>query len=193
MLRILWNVLEVVRMEYVRIPMDRVGILIGKGGKTKEEIERRLRVQLSIDAEGLVSIQNQGDDVLAEWKARDIVRAISRGMNPQKAFKLASDDYVLELIELSELVGRSQKALTRQRGRIIGREGKTRKCIEESTGVDMSVYGKSVALIGAPDEVTAAKKAVLMLAGGTPHSVVYKVLQRKARELKEKRTQLWKS
>ncbi len=193
MLRILWNVLEVVRMEYVRIPMDRVSILIGKGGKTKGEIERRLSVQLNVDGEGLVAIQNQGDDVLAEWKARDIIKAVSRGMNPQKAFKLVSDDYVLELIELSELVGRSQKALTRQRGRIIGREGRTRKHIEESTGVAMSVYGKSVALIGAPDEVMAAKNAVLMIASGTPHSFVYKVLQRKSRELKEKRIQLWKS
>ncbi len=180
-------------MEYVRIPQDRVGVVIGKGGSTKKEIEERLAVSLNLDSEGMVAIENKGGDVLAEWKARDIVRAVGKGFSPEKALKLVEDDYVLEIIDLADLVGRSPKALERQKGRIIGTEGKTRRQIEESTGVYVSIYGKSVALLGTPEEIGVAREAVVMLAQGAAHSGVYRFLQKKGRELREKRTQLWKT
>lgn len=180
-------------MEYVRIPRRRVAVLIGKKGEVKREIENRLKVKLGIDAEeGVVTIQNQGGDVLAEWKGRDIVRAIGRGMNPYKAMCLCSDDYVLDIIDLHDVVGRSEKALKRQKARIIGREGKTRKFIEEMTKAWVAVSGKSVTIVGTHEEVAAAREAVLMLAEGKPHGVVYKVLQSRARKLKENRLSLWK-
>ena len=34
----------------VRIPEDRIGVLIGKSGKTKMEIEKRCLVKLEIDS-----------------------------------------------------------------------------------------------------------------------------------------------
>ncbi len=180
-------------MEYVRIPMDRVGVVIGKGGGTKKEIEEKLSVALNLDSEGMVSIENKGGDVLAEWKARDIVRALGKGFSPERALKLAADDYVFEVIDLTDIVGHSSKALERQKGRIIGTQGKTRRLIEESTGAYVSVYGKSVALIGVPEELAAAREAIVMLAQGAAHSNVYRFLQKKGRELREKRTQLWET
>jgi len=180
-------------MEYVRIPRRRVAVLIGRGGKVKKEIEDRLKVKIGIDAkEGVATIENQGEDVLAEWKGRDIVRAIGRGLNPRKAMRLCSDEYVLEIIDHQDIVGRSEKALKRQKARIIGREGRTRKYIEEMTHAWVAVSGKSVTIVGTHDEVAAAREAVIMLAEGIPHGVVYKVLQNKARKLKEKRLSLWK-
>ncbi|MEK6976777.1 MAG: KH domain-containing protein, partial [Candidatus Hydrothermarchaeota archaeon] len=64
-------------MEYVRIPLNRVAVLIGKDGGTKQEIEKRLGVVLVIDAkEGVVTIENRGEDGLAEWKGRALVKAV---------------------------------------------------------------------------------------------------------------------
>lgn len=180
-------------MEYVRIPRSRVGVLIGRKGEIKKEIEERLGVKLTVNAEeGVVTVENVGSDVLAEWKGRDIIRAVGRGLNPRKALRLCSDEYVLELVHLPDIVGRSEKALKRQKGRIIGRDGRTRKYIEEMTRARVAVSGKSVAVLGTPDEVAVAKKAVIMLAEGIPHGVVYRVLQSRARKLKEKRFSLWK-
>lgn len=180
-------------MEYVRIPMNRVAVLIGKSGEVRKEIEDRLKVKLDIDAEeGIVTIENQGEDVLAEWKARDIVRAVGKGINPNKAMRLCSDDYALEIIELEDFVGRSKKALLRQKGRIIGRQGKTRRYVEDMTRASISVFGKGVAIVGTLDEVQVVREAIVMLARGIPHSVVYKFLQRKVQELKEKRISLWR-
>jgi ribosomal RNA assembly protein len=181
-------------MKYVKIPQNRVGVLIGKEGSVKAEVEKRLGVKLKIDAEdGVVSIENVGGDVLAEWKARDIAKAIGRGMSPEKALKLCSDEYVLDLIELPDIVGRSPKAISRQKGRLIGKDGKTRKLIEELTGVHISIYGKTVAIVGESEEVALAREGVLMIARGVPHGVAYKVLERKRRMLKEKRVRLWKT
>lgn len=180
-------------MEYVRIPMERLGVLIGKKGKVKEEIESCLGVKIEIDTDdGNITVENIGDDVLAEWKARDMITAIGRGINPDKVMLLKSDDYVLKIIDLNELVGRSKKALKRQKGRIIGRQGKTREFVSQVSGACISIYGKTVAIIGKTEEVSLASEAIEMLASGKPHSVVYKVLQRKASDLKEKNIGLWK-
>jgi len=179
-------------MEYLKIPKDRIGVLIGKRGEVKRRIERELKVKLTVDKEGTVTIENRGEDPLAAWIARNIVRAIARGMSPEKAMKLTSEDYTLELIDLSEYL-RTPKAIVRQKARIIGTKGKTRRYIEETTGTYVSVYGKSVAIIGGYEEVQVAREAVLMLIQGRPHSAVYRFLDRKARELKEKRMlSLWK-
>jgi len=178
-------------LEYVKVPQDRVGALVGREGSTKKRIEEKLEVELEIDQEGEVTVEGVGEDPLAEWKARDIVKAIARGMNPEKAILLASDRYVLEVIPLNKLLS-TRREIRRQKGRIIGTSGKTRKFIEETTSSHIAIKGKSVAIVGEMEEVDVAKEAVLMLAEGKPHKVVYKYLQDKKRELKEKRMlELW--
>ncbi|MBU2559516.1 KH domain-containing protein [archaeon] len=183
----------VIEMEYLRIPKKRIGVLIGKEGATKREIEDRLQVKIELDAEeGTVRVENIGEDVLAEWKTRDIIKAIGEGMNPQKAMKLRSDDYVLEIIELEDIVGRSKKTLERQKARIIGTKGKARRAVEEYTGADVSVSRRCVAVVGTPERADAAREAITLICRGMPHGVVYKLLQKKSRELKEKDFSLWK-
>ncbi|NOZ76884.1 MAG: RNA-processing protein [Euryarchaeota archaeon] len=182
------------QQEFVRIPRERVAVLIGKDGEVKKEIERELRVKLIIDSEeGMVTVKNVGDDVLACWKGRDMIKAIGRGINPEKAMLLARDDYVLEILDLTDILGRSEKAIKRQKARIIGRKGKTRRYIEEQTGAVMAVSGKTVAFLGMPEEVGVAKEAVLKLVSGMPHGVVYRYLERKALKMKEARVSLWKT
>ncbi len=35
----------------IRIPVDRIGVIIGKSGKTKHQIEKKCHVDLNIDSE----------------------------------------------------------------------------------------------------------------------------------------------
>ena len=56
---------------FVRIPKERVGILIGPEGKVKQYIEDKLHVKLEIDSEGSVTI------TLAEERNRPIHAAES--------------------------------------------------------------------------------------------------------------------
>ncbi|MFC1455041.1 KH domain-containing protein [Candidatus Undinarchaeota archaeon] len=166
-------------MEDVRVPKDRIAVLIGPKGETKKEIEINTETELSIDSEtGLVSIQKKENakDPLGEWKAKDVIKAIARGFNPEIALRICEeDDCIFEIVDLKEFV--SAQHLERIRGRIIGREGKAKKYIEEMTKTDMVIYGKTVGIIGQMQDVAIAKEAVSRLAGGQEHSTVMRFLQ----------------
>jgi len=173
----------------MKIPYDRLGIIIGKKGATREMIEEALHVCLKIDSDSsAVYISDTSDtkDPLAVWKARDMVKAIARGFSPQKAMRLQEDGVIVEIIDISEYVGHSRSSMLRIRGRIIGKEGKTRRIIETMTGVHLSVYGKTVSILGTFQEVHDAKKAVDMLLEGKPHSGVYRYLEKANKERKDR-------
>jgi ribosomal RNA assembly protein len=173
--------------EYLKIPRERVGAVIGKQGITKEEIENATKTSIEIDSEtGSVSISPREDaeDPLAVWKARYIVKAVGRGFNPETALKLTDDEVLLEIINLPDYVGKSKKAILRQKGRIIGKDGRTRDIITDMTGVDISIYGKTVAIIGDMEHIHLAKEAVEMILNGSRHKSVYAFLEKKSREIK---------
>ena len=126
------------------------------------------------------------EDPLGVWNANHIVKAVARGFNPEVALKLVSDDYYLEVISLPLYIGKSKKALARHKGRIIGKDGKTREIIMEMAEVDMAVYGKTVSFIGEMDNIMVAKEAIEMILKGSRHKSVYGFLEHKKEELKMK-------
>ncbi|MFQ6134936.1 MAG: KH domain-containing protein [Nitrososphaerales archaeon] len=175
------------------MPQDRIGVLVGREGNIKNEVEEICSVNLSIDSEtGVVNITTKGDISKTEpFKAVNIVTAISRGFSPERAFRLLDDDTILEVIDLRDYVGKSKSALTRIRGRIIGINGKSRRLIEELSGGYISVYGHTAAIIGTAEEVKSAGDAVRMLASGSAHRTVYKNLQKARTKAKLDRLKLW--
>lgn len=181
-------------MEYVKIAEDRIGAVIGKDGEVKSKIEDSLGVRLEVNsAEGVVTIENAGSDPLGEWKAKDVVSAINLGINPDIALKLKDDEHIMIVINLCDIVGRSKKAVARQKARIIGRQGKTKAHISELTGAAVSVKGRHIAIIGRTEEAMIAKDAVEALACGLPHGVVYKALERKCSSMKMRRNvEMWR-
>ena len=70
---------------------------------------------------------------------------------------------------------------------MIGREGKTRRLIEDLTECYVSIYGKTIAIIGAADSVAIARQAVESLLQGSTHANVYKYLERKRKDFKRSR------
>ncbi len=172
-------------MKAMRIPKERVGVIIGTNGETKAMMEERLGIQLIVDSEGEVSIMEESaKDPIAVLKAMDIVKAIGRGFSPHHAFRLFDDMEYLEIIDMKDYVGSKTEQLTRQRARVIGSQGKTRRLIEDLTGVYLSVYGSTVGIIGQPEQVEVARKAVDMLLRGSEHSTVYRYLERSRPKLR---------
>ena len=173
--------------DYLKIPQNRVGALIGKNGDVKKSIEELTGTVLDIDSDdGTVYITPHEDmeDPLGVWNANHIVKAIARGFNPDVAMKLIHDDIYLEIIKLPLYIGKSKKALARYKGRIIGTNGKTRELITELADVDMAVYGKTVSLIGEIDNVLVAKEAIEMILNGSRHKSVYSFLENKKETIK---------
>lgn len=179
---------------YIKVPRERVGVLIGPKGRVKRRIERLFGVSLSIDSEsGAVEISLKPDarDISALITVRNIVAAIGRGFSPRRAERLGDEDFHLVLIDLTEYVGRSKNALARVKGRIIGRNGRSRELLEELTGVMVSVYGHTVALIGKIEDLDVAREAVLKLVRGAFHKTVWAFLYAYRRRMKKKRAELW--
>ena len=167
----------------LRIPKERIAVLIGPGGKVKKDIEGETHARLDIDSnEGDVLIT--GADTLGMYSAREVVRAIGRGFNPTVAMLLFHNDYTLEILNLPDYLGKSKNKTIRLKGRVIGEGGKTRHLIEEHTETTLSVYGKTIAIIGKIENVRIAKKAIEDLLSGTPHAAVYRWLEKKRKDLK---------
>ena len=182
---------------FVKIPKDRIGVLIGPKGSVKDIIEKRLKVQLNVDSKTgdvEISLNEDADDPSLIFRAKEVVLAIGRGFSPENAFRLLEDeDQMLEIIDLREIFGRSQSDIRRVKGRIIGKDGKTRRIIEEMSGAVLSVYGHTVSIIGDLDGVEIARAAVRLLIKGSSHRTVYRFLYRKREELKRRKLELWET
>ena len=171
---------------YARLPNERIGIAIGPGGEVKREIERRTGTRLTLDSEtGEVRIE-PGEDPLGALMAREVLHAIARGFSSERAFRLFKEDQLLEVIDVREFAGRSERALVRLKGRAIGERGRTRQILEETTGAHVSIYGRTIALIGTAEQLAVAREAIERLLGGAKHSSVYRFLERKRREMKRR-------
>ena len=204
----------------VRIPHERVAVLIGRRGSVKSQIERRCGVAISVDGEtgevmirasdesgvgiGIIKPASQPDTdsdipfdhtdaVFAPFKAVEIVLAIGRGFAPDAAMTLLKGDNTLHVIGLSEFAGKSRSGIERVKGRIIGERGRARRNMEQLSGTKISVYGKTVSIIGSGDNLRRATDAVMSISKGSMHGTVYGRLESANRRKKQERMLLWEN
>src|SRR5215210_2146819 len=160
----------------VKIPKERIGVLIGKGGKVKQQIEERCGVKIEIDSEtgDAMIIGNSSADRLEAFRAVEVITAISRGFSPQRAYLLFDDEeLIFQQIDLHDYTGKSCRM------------------IEELSGAYVSVYGHTVCLIGNFREIKLTTEAITMLAKGSMHKTVYNMLQGAKRKDKMDKMRLW--
>ena len=183
-----------VSQQFIRVPAERIAVLIGKKGAVVERIKQECVVDVEIESEtGNVVVGYDTKSLLEgnPFKALEIISAIARGFSPEKAFKLLHEDIVFQLLDMRDYVGNSQSSISRVKGRIIGERGKSRRTIEELSGADVSVYGHTVGFIGIFDAIKVAVEAIILLSKGSSHRTVYAMLQNYRRKLKQERMSLW--
>jgi len=168
---------------HIKIPADRIGVLVGPSGSVKSMLEEKTGAELVIDSDtGAVEIVT-GEDPIMAMRLADVVRAIGRGFSPDRGFALLEEEMLmLDVIDLSRVCN-TKSDMARIKGRIIGKDGRTREITEKLTGVGISIYGKTVAIIGNPDQIRIARAAIEMLMDGAPHGAVYGYLEKKNQEL----------
>ncbi|OGS63591.1 MAG: RNA-processing protein [Euryarchaeota archaeon RBG_19FT_COMBO_69_17] len=172
-------------MFYARMSTERVGVLIGPEGATKRRLEGVTGTRIDIDSgTGEVTIdETRAADPVMALKARDVVTAVARGFSEERAFRLLGEDAYLEVFDVKDFA-HSRNRVEQIKARLIGSRGKTRRIIEELTGVDVSVWGHTVTLIGESFEMGIAREAVLMILRGSEHKTVYRFLERKRADIK---------
>ena len=158
----------------LKIPLKRIAVLIGKKGETKKLLERKTKTNIHVTKEGEVTITSE--DNIHSFNAQPIISAIARGFNPEVALMLLDESFGFELVSIKQF-SRNEKDLLRIRSRIIGTNGKARKMLETLTETFISVYGKTVAIIGKAEKIDLAKRAIEKLLGGAPHGNVYQFIE----------------
>ena len=158
--------------ELIKIPKDRIAVLIGAKGKDKRLIEKQAKIRLQIDSkEGNVTIE--GEDNFQVYLTKLIVKAVGRGFNPKSSLELLQENHIIEFINVQDYAGKSKNKLARLKSRIIGTEGKARKTIQAITSTNIVIYGKTVGIMGETENVMIARRAIENLLKGSKHGSVY--------------------
>ena len=164
----------------LKIPEDRVAVFIGKSGKVKRFFEKKLEIKISVNTEGDVTLY--GEDGLNLRIGSEIARAVGRGFNPEIAKNLLDDNYAMEIIDMTDYAGKNRQKLIRLRGRCIGTRGKVRKTIEGLTNTNISVYGKTVAIIGDVQIIEYVREAFETILRGGKYGTVYMILEKRKKK-----------
>jgi len=177
----------------IRVPNDRIAVLIGKSGSVKSKIEELCFVSLDIDGEtGEVLIKSIGDvEKMQPFKAMEIVTAIGRGFSPENAMTLLKGENSLHVIDLREFAGKSTANIERIKGRIIGEGGRARRNMENLSSTHISVYGRTVSIIGDASKLRLTVDAISSISSGGMHGAVYDKLEAANRRTKQEKMQLW--
>ncbi|MEM0091077.1 MAG: RNA-processing protein [Saccharolobus sp.] len=165
---------------FITVEDDKIDIV----RKILEKLEELSDTKILFDEKTKTfNIISRNQNQYEAFKAASVIRAIGLGFEVETAFKLLSDEYTLEVIDLKSLLGNNPETIRRMKGRIIGEGGKAKKIIQDYTGVNISIYGHNIGILGIFDQVQIARKAIELLIDGKEHSTVYKFLDKTEREL----------
>ncbi|MFZ3076927.1 MAG: RNA-processing protein [Candidatus Aenigmatarchaeota archaeon] len=151
-------------IDEILVPNDRIGIF---NRAVIESIEKESGTKLE-RRDNIILISGEG---LEAYQTALVVKAIGRGFAPVRAMKIF-EGMQLEVIKLDD------RSANRIKSRIIGTAGKARRRLEYLSDCAVSVYGNTVSLIGPPEKIINAKKAVEMIIKGSTHNTAYLFLER---------------
>ncbi len=91
-------------MLYARISTERIGVLIGPEGTTKERLQKATGTRISVDSTtGEVTIdETETQDPVLALKAKDVVQAMARGFSEDRAFRLLDEDAYFEVLDIKD-------------------------------------------------------------------------------------------
>lgn len=157
-------------IELVRIPEERLKAMMR--GKFKNLLEKFTETKIELGDD--ISIES--DDPLKILRIKMVLQAFGRGFDFDTAMNLLDEDYILDIIEMKNYSGKSKNRMIELKGRVIGTKGRSKKMIEEATETKISIYGKTICIIGRWDRIMYARKAIEMLLNGSLHNTVYRFL-----------------
>lgn len=156
----------------ILIPERRLNIL-RKNRKLKEELEGLCNVKIKVINN---EIEVEGKDLLTLLRVKEILRAFGRGFPFDTSLNLLDENYYLEVINLRDYT-RSRNRMIVLKGRVIGRGGRIKKIIERETETKISIYGKTISILGKAENVQIASRAIRMILEGKKHGTVLSFLE----------------
>ena len=165
-------------MDIVGIPQARMSRL-KRDRKLVKKLEELAGVKITLED----SVEIDCDDPVKAMSVKSVIKAFGRGFGMEDALYLLDESYELCIIDVKDFA-KSAKRGDELKGRVIGSAGKTKNIIEKLANVKVSIYGKTISIIGKWDNVQLASQAVCMLLEGRKHTGVYKFLDENIKRVK---------
>jgi ribosomal RNA assembly protein len=176
---------------FFKVPPERVGALLGRNGRIKNLLERRLGVNFVVDEEtGGVSVRYRPEGAENYFFTKRIMDGISAGFSEDDIREMIEKDYALTVVDLEEYVSKNVH-LSRVKGRIIGRAGRAKTKIANYSKCKLSIYQNLVGILGPEENIEMAREAVIRLAKGFEHETTYRFMESRLRRMKQELS-LWK-
>jgi len=151
-----------------------------------EFIRKVLQNKKRLEQELEVKITNQGKNLFIdgepdkEFLALQIIEAINVGFSVEKTLNLKQEDIILQTLHIKDKTKRND--LERVRARIIGKQGKTLKTLNNLTGCEFSIKDNEIGIIGNTDDIKEAMQAIISLIQGSRQSNVYAHTEKEIRK-----------
>ncbi len=141
--------------------------------KNKKRLEEILGIKITNRGKE-ISIKGEAENEYAAEKAID---ALNFGFPFSVAILIKKEDLIFEIINIKDYTKR--KDLDRIRSRIIGKNGKTLKTLNQLTDCYFELKDNEVGIIGAPENIKDGQKSIISLIRGAKQSNVYGSVKRK--------------
>ncbi len=152
---------------------------IKKNPSLINELEKFAKIRLD-EANNLVVIERKDEksDVL---KARDFVLALDNCVEEDVALDVLRKDFMVYLIDLRNIF-QDKEDIKRILGRIIGENGKIKTKIMEITECHITITDSKILLLGSYEDIEYARHAIQIIVDGSPHTRLFKYLEKVRRE-----------
>jgi len=140
--------------------------------KNRKQLEKRLNVKIT----------NRGKEIFIdgspeeEYVAEKVIEAINFGFPFSVAMSIKDEDFIFEILNIKDYTKR--KDLERIRARIIGKEGRTLKTLNQLTKCFFELKDNYVGIIADPEYLEQGQEAVIAVIRGAKHSNVYSRLEK---------------
>lgn len=140
--------------------------------QNKNELEKKLKIKISISGTDLTLFGNESDEFFAER----VLLALDFPFLLEEAFLLLDEDYVFEILNIKKYTKRHD--LNVIKGRIIGTDGKAMKVLSDLSASLIAVKDNNVAIIAKSENIKNAVQGVISIIRGSKHGNVYSYLEK---------------
>jgi ribosomal RNA assembly protein len=140
--------------------------------KNKKRLEKLLEIKITNRGKE-ISIQGESED---EYVAEKVIDALNFGFPFSTAMLIKKEDFIFEIINIKNHTKRYD--LERIRARIIGKNGKTLKTLNQLTNCYFELKDNYVGIIAHPEDLKNGQEAVISIIKGAKQSNVYGFLKK---------------
>ena len=146
--------------------------------KAVPAIENKIKVQFSFGSDYVIINANVENEFFIE----QVVLAVDFGFDVEDALLLTNPSFLLKFIDIRDNTSRNN--LKDVRGRIIGKNGRVKKAIENLTGSVVVIKDNDIGIIVDDLHLDTTMQAFKTLIHGTKYGTVFNYLERQNRTLK---------